>query len=269
MKQLIILSLLCGFCTTSTFGQTLQVPPLVNYQGRLTSASGEALGSGAFSLEFSVYSQAAGGSPVWGPHRFPSVPVVNGNFNIILGPTDETNRLLQSAWLQGESYLGLRVNGGPEVVPRQKILSSPYALVSGMGVPVGSIIPWVPPRRVASLDEARGLLPAGFLICDGPKPDDPKTVFDEGNIPDLRDQTFLKGVSPDAERIGSLGGTNSHSHSFSGSTLNEYPSSLSRPYPEYSDYAASALHRHTFSGVTASTNWIPKSISVIYVIRVN
>lgn len=269
MKRLFVTLLLWGVVAQVAHTEVLQAPELVNYQGRLTSASGGPLASGAVSLDVRLYAEAAGGNPIWGPQRFPAVAAVKGEFNIILGPTDETNRLLRTAWRSGEVYLGLCVDGGPEVAPRQKALSSPYALLSSMGLPVGSVVPWVPYRRVATQAEAEALLPTGFRICDGPKPDNPLTVFDERGIPDLRDQVLLKGTSPGSEPIATLGGTNAHGHAISGSTPTGALVAQVRPEYDYENWASSPVHGHTFSGVSASTNWIPKSISVIYIIRVN
>jgi len=83
------------------------------------------------------------------------------------------------------------------------------------GVPIGAIVPWVPPRAASSLEEARKQLPVGFLLCEGPQnTDDPKTQFDETRIPNLLDERFLMGGAP--SQVGTKGGTNwvdwSHTH---------------------------------------------------------
>jgi len=50
---------------------------------------------------------------------------VEGRFNVILGDDG-----IADALAKGECYLGIRVDGGAEITPRQKILSAPYALVA-------------------------------------------------------------------------------------------------------------------------------------------
>src|SRR5689334_14383542 len=76
------------------------VPPLINYQGRLTDAQGEPLPTADYVLSFSVYGSSSGGDRIWGPQMFdgnsgrghgPKIPVVQGYFNVMLGPED-TNR---------------------------------------------------------------------------------------------------------------------------------------------------------------------------------
>ena len=48
------------------------VPTLINYQGRLTDASGAGL-SGTKTIEFNIYDDATGGNLVWGPQTFTAV----------------------------------------------------------------------------------------------------------------------------------------------------------------------------------------------------
>ena len=101
------------------------VPPLVNYQGLLTDANGQGL-QGTTNLEFNIYDAAAGGSNVWGPQIFSSVPVINGQFNVILGTTDTGGRSIANAFGESQRFLGIKVDDGPEIAPRQQILSTPY-----------------------------------------------------------------------------------------------------------------------------------------------
>ena len=103
------------------------VPPLVNYQGLLTDANGQGL-QGTTNLEFNIYDAAVGGSNVWGPQIFSSVPVINGQFNVILGTTDTGGRSIADALSESQRFLGIKVDDGPEIAPRQQILSTPYAL---------------------------------------------------------------------------------------------------------------------------------------------
>ncbi len=107
--------------------QAQSVPPLVNYQGLLTDAGGKPQ-AGTKNLEFNLYDAATGGNKVWGPQVFNSVPLVNGMFNVILGTTDAAGRSIADAFSAKDRYLGMKVDDGTELVPRQQILSTPFAI---------------------------------------------------------------------------------------------------------------------------------------------
>ena len=110
----------CAFAETS-------VPPLVNYQGKLTDAQGNPL-TGQHKLVFNIYDAAMGGTAVWGPQEFAAVPVVGGQFNVILGTTDKTGKSLADAFAEKDRYLGVTMDSGAEIAPRQQILSTPFAI---------------------------------------------------------------------------------------------------------------------------------------------
>jgi len=114
----------------------LASPPYVNYQGLLNGANGQPLPTGNYGIEFSIYSQAQGGTRVWGPFVFdggagaghgPIVAVANGHFNVIIGPLDTAGNSLASAFATPNSFIEMRVNGGSPILPRQQFLSTPYA----------------------------------------------------------------------------------------------------------------------------------------------
>jgi len=106
--------------------QTSSVPSLINYQGRLTDSSGVGL-TGSKTLQFNIYDAASGGNKVWGPQIFNAVPLVDGYFNVILGPTDTSERSIADAFGAETRFLGITYDD-KEIVPRQQILSVPYAL---------------------------------------------------------------------------------------------------------------------------------------------
>ena len=113
------------------------VPPLINYQGALVDAGGAALPDGDYSLRFEIYTDANAGTNVWGPQAFDGepgtghaakVPVVGGRFNVVLGPVDTDSRQIVDALNGTNRYLQLVVGGTTNIVPRQQILSAPFAL---------------------------------------------------------------------------------------------------------------------------------------------
>jgi hypothetical protein len=127
MKR-IVLALVFVMLAGAT-AQAQSVPPLVNYQGLLTDAAGKPQ-TGTKNLEFNLYDAATGGNKVWGPQVFKSVPLVSGMFNVILGTTDSAGRSIADAFGAKDRYLGMKVDDGTELVPRQQILSTPFAIQS-------------------------------------------------------------------------------------------------------------------------------------------
>jgi len=125
MKQIVlamVFVLLAGAAA-----QAQSVPPLVNYQGMLTDAAGNPQ-TGTKKLEFNLYDAATGGNKVWGPQIFDSVPLVTGMFNVCLGTTDAGGKSITNAFAGENRYLGMKVDSGTELVPRQQILSTPFAI---------------------------------------------------------------------------------------------------------------------------------------------
>jgi len=139
MKQQFIPLLLMLFICTATYAETSSVPQLINYQGYITNAEGKGI-TGTYKIKFRLYDSITKGNILWGPQTFNSVPVVQGQFNVILGPLDEAERSIDYAFNSDNNcYLGMKVgdknsnlNDIVEITPRQKILSVPYAIHSKM-----------------------------------------------------------------------------------------------------------------------------------------
>lgn len=134
------------------FGESVaeeSVPALVNYQGLLTEQSGSLAASGDHRIEFRIWTSPTENeleSLIWGATY--DVSVVDGRFNIILGApggmpleTSQEEAAVDSvadAFRGSERYLGLTVIRRPtdtvnvtnpsEILPRQRIVSAPYAL---------------------------------------------------------------------------------------------------------------------------------------------
>ena len=112
------------------------VPPLVNYQGRLANPDGSVLPTANYQLSFSVFDSASGGNLVWGPEVFDGnagqghgalIPVVQGYFNVLLGPVDVNGASLAGAFNGTNRFVEVTVTNHPPIAPRQQILSAPYA----------------------------------------------------------------------------------------------------------------------------------------------
>ena len=116
------------------------VPALVNYQGRLANPDGTPLATADYILTFTIYNSATNsGGLVWGPQIFDGVtgqghgnvvPVVQGYFNVILGPTDTNGASLSNAFTNSSCYLEITISNRSPILPRQQILSAPYAINS-------------------------------------------------------------------------------------------------------------------------------------------
>ena len=129
MKKMALILIIIVLAGAMVQAQETSVPPLVNYQGMLTDANGNPL-TGSKKLEFNLYDAPLGGNKVWGPQVFATVPLVNGMFNVILGTIDTEGRSIAEAFGAKDRYLGITVDGGTELAPRQQILSAPFAISS-------------------------------------------------------------------------------------------------------------------------------------------
>ncbi len=200
------------------------VVPLMNYQGRLANADGTPFPNADYDLRVSLYDAATNGTLVWGPQVFdggpgaghgPRLPVVQGYFNVMLGPVDTQSRSLLDAFGGSNRFIEVAVSNRPPIRPRQQMLPAPYAVHSANGAPPGTIVAYGGP-----------VVPAGWLLCDGSALDKDNPIYErlwlailtswgsgseapsgarfpavtsgaqqtDFNLPDLRG-TFLRGVA--------------------------------------------------------------------------
>ncbi len=157
------------------------VPSLINYQGKLTDAAGNALAGGIYGVAFKIWTnkvQTSGEQLIWG-QEFTNVIVLNGLFNVILGgggnpvPGSLTNDLA-GAFNGANRFIGLTVtkgtNGAPiaganEIVPRQQILSAPYAFQANFATTAQNVINGTPAGAITPF--AGSASPSGWLLCNG------------------------------------------------------------------------------------------------------
>jgi hypothetical protein len=98
------------------------IPPAkMSYQGVLTDGSGAIVPNGNYNLQFSLYTTLTGGTDVWTEPQL--VAVAGGVFNVVLGSVTPLNVPFDTTY-----YLGIGVNGGPELAPRTLLTSAAYAL---------------------------------------------------------------------------------------------------------------------------------------------
>ena len=117
--------------TLSTAGQertsvvvdgTLAVNPQFQYQGVLLDPfTGQPKPDGTYTMVFNLYNSS--NAFIWGETR--SIPVATGMFSVILGQVTPLN----PSFFNGENlFLGVAVNGEPEMTPRLPLARVPYAI---------------------------------------------------------------------------------------------------------------------------------------------
>jgi hypothetical protein len=117
------------------------VPSLVNYQGRLSKSDGTPLPTMDYQLTFNIYDATNGGNLVWGPQIFDGsngvpghgfmIPVVQGYFNVMLGPADTNGVSLANAFNATNRYVEIKVGTNNPILPRQQVLTAPFAFQAG------------------------------------------------------------------------------------------------------------------------------------------
>ncbi len=157
--------LLFGTGTATWPASAQPVPMMINYQGRLAIAEGSPFPTADYALTVQLFDAPVGGTLVWGPQTFDGglgaghgakVPVVQGHFNVVLGPVDTAGRSLTSAFTASNRFVEITVSNRLPILPRQQILSTPYAIQAGNGSPPGAISAF-----------GGSTVPDGWLLCDG------------------------------------------------------------------------------------------------------
>lgn len=211
-------------CVAGVAASAVAQPGYINYQGRLLDAAGQPLTNGNYTLEFKIFDSPNDTNLAWGPflcddgagdgHAARAV-IANGRFNVILGPHDTASRPLTNAFLDQERFVEISVNGGDPILPRQQVLSAPYALRASTAANADQLnhAPpsdfFLPPGMVVPFAGPTTNIPTGWLLCDGTQVSrvgrsrlfaaigtawgagDGSTTF---NLPDLRG-VFLRGVN--------------------------------------------------------------------------
>ena len=131
MKRIVII-LFILFMGLNIMCHAGTIPQLINYQGNLTTPDNGIPFTGSKKFEFYIYDAAIGGTLIWGPQIFNSVPVIQGTYNIILGTTDSVGRSIADAFSEAQRFIAVTIDDGEEIKPRQQVLSSPYTIHAGV-----------------------------------------------------------------------------------------------------------------------------------------
>jgi hypothetical protein len=266
--------------------QTTGVPQLINYQGRVTDSEGKGV-SGNKDLEFSIWSDANATTEtyrIWGPKTM-NVPVVDGYFNVILGPTDDASSTHQiiNAFGASNRYLGIRVKPATsEIKPRQQILSTPYAVQAVQAshhsnvIPVGTVVSYW-----------GSTAPAGWILCNGqavPSSSEYNALRNivGSNVPDLRGM-FLRGAGKNSnssfaytgDSVRAVGSTQSntvgpHIHPFDDYTYSECCPSygfLGQADHSDGDNGPKSPYRHDTLQNSGSEETRPNNMAINFIIK--
>jgi hypothetical protein len=106
-----------------------EVPSRLHYQGHLTNAAGEAVDcpdtiqcDTSYNLTFRLYDDPSAEVSLW-EETHVAVPIYQGLFQVLVG----SKTLLNSDDVAGARYIGIAINAGSEMIPRQEIASAPFA----------------------------------------------------------------------------------------------------------------------------------------------
>ena len=99
------------------------IPRLLSYQGVLTDKFNAPIADGAYTITIRLYDVSNGGAPLWEEQN--SVTTFDGVFSVVLGNTQPINLAFDNPY-----WLGIELQGEPEMRPRLPLVTSPYAFNS-------------------------------------------------------------------------------------------------------------------------------------------
>lgn len=100
-----------------------EVPQMINYQGRLADAGGNPVPDGDYNMVFTIYDSESAPGGIW-YSGIQSVHVEGGQFSYLLG---SVNILPDTLFNDTLRWLGIKVGDDPEIDPRTRIVTVPYA----------------------------------------------------------------------------------------------------------------------------------------------
>lgn len=122
------------FCVSGVGRALADVPQTMTYKGYLTDDKGKPL-VGSISMAFAIYDAETGGTALWGETL--AVAMQNGHFTVILG----LNTPVDVSVFTGKKalYMGVKVGQDPEMTPRARLTSVPFARVAQTLAPGAAI----------------------------------------------------------------------------------------------------------------------------------
>ncbi|HBR66263.1 TPA: hypothetical protein DEA17_02170, partial [Candidatus Nomurabacteria bacterium] len=155
-KNFFILFLILFFLLSPFSTSHAAINKQINYQGKLTNASGVAVADGIYNMEFVLYDVSTGGVALWTETRTTTnrVQVTSGLFSVLLGEVTA----LTSVDFNQTLYLGVNIGGvdltpvwDGEMTPRKKLGSVPSAVVAENAINIiGGSAGYVPFQTAAN-----------------------------------------------------------------------------------------------------------------------
>ena len=121
--QIFVIGALVAALTTLAFAA---VPPMINYQGKLTKPTGAPLDM-TTQMIFCIYADPITLNPLWCDTQS-AVVVEKGVFNVLLG---SQHPIPDSVFDGNVRYLGVKVGNDAEITPRKPMVSVGYAYTDG------------------------------------------------------------------------------------------------------------------------------------------
>jgi hypothetical protein len=118
--SLSILALLGLVALSPVQAQVSAAPSLMNFQGRLAKPDGTPVANGTYSVRFSLWDAASGGTEKWN-QTINNVTVTNGTFAALLN----TNT---AGLFNGSLFLEVKIGTDAPLTPRQQVVSVAYAM---------------------------------------------------------------------------------------------------------------------------------------------
>lgn len=125
MKDLLP-AILCGLALLPSQSEAQSAPPAINYQGRLTQATGVVVPDGPTGLRVRIFATASGGTALWDSGDL-SVATKSGTFSILLG-SGGMPAISPILFALGTVYIEVQPLGQAPLLPRQPIASVPWSL---------------------------------------------------------------------------------------------------------------------------------------------
>ncbi|MDH3892483.1 MAG: hypothetical protein OEV49_15560 [candidate division Zixibacteria bacterium] len=145
MSPKILFSIICISLLSANI--PADVPNVVNYQGRLTEASGDPVADDAYLVKFIIYDDPIAGAEIWNSN-FQTINTSNGLFTYLLG-SNET--LPVGIFSDTNRYLALTLGTNPESTPRSQFNTVSYAFEA---------------QNASDADSLGGLDPSFYLDWD-------------------------------------------------------------------------------------------------------
>jgi len=123
MKRIIFVTVAIAAATLAlTSIAAALVPSQMHYQGYLSAPEGSPLDT-TLSMTFTIYDDSLGSNVIWTETQ-PSIVVGEGLFNVLLGSVAPVT---DNVFLESARWLGIAVDPDPDIIPRTKLVTVPYA----------------------------------------------------------------------------------------------------------------------------------------------